>query len=107
MFSGLASSTVTTLVYARHSRDNEGLSRLAVVVILLANLVVLVRLSIVSAIVSPAILPQLLPVLGSGLVPGLVAAAYWWRQLSRQSEVPIPEVSNPTELRAVAGFGVL
>ena len=98
---------MTTLVYARHSRDNEGLSRLAVVVILLANLVVLVRLSIVSAIVSPAILPQLLPVLGSGLVPGLVAAAYWWRQLSRQSEVPIPEVSNPTELRAVAGFGVL
>ena len=107
VFGGLASSTATTLVYARHSKNNEGLSRLAVVVILLANLVVLVRLSIVSAVVSPAILPQLLPVLGSGLVFGLGAAAYWWHQLSRQSEVPIPEVSNPTELRTAVGFGVL
>ena len=85
VFGGLASSTATTLVYARHSKDNEGLSRLAVVVILLANLVVL----------------------GSGLVLGLGAAAYWWHQLSRQSEVPIPEVSNPTELRTAVGFGVL
>ena len=107
VFGGLASSTATTLVYARHSKDDEGLSRLAVVVILLANLVVLVRLSIVSAVVSPAILPQLLPVLGSGLVFGLGAAAYWWHQLSRQSQVPIPEVNNPTELRTAVGFGVL
>ena len=107
VFGGLASSTATTLVYARHSKDNEGLSRLAVVVILLANLVVLVRLSIVSAVVSPAILPHLLPVLGSGLVLGLGAAAYWWHQLSQQSEVPIPEVNNPTELRTAVGFGVL
>lgn len=107
VFGGLASSTATTLVFARHGKDNEGLSRLAVVVILLANLVVLVRLSIVSAVVSPAILPQLLPMLGSGLVLGLAAAAYWWRQFSRQSEVPIPEVSNPTELRTAVGFGVL
>ena len=40
------------------------------VVILLANLVVLVRLFIVSAVVSPAILPQLLPVLGSAWCSG-------------------------------------
>ena len=69
---GLASSTATTLVHARHSkghsRGDEGLSQLAVVVILLANLVMLVKLSIASAVVLPAILPQLLPVLGSGLV---------------------------------------
>ena len=107
VFGGLASSTATTLVYARHSKGNEGFSRLAVVVILLANLVVLVRLSIVSAVVSRAILPQPLPVLASGRVLGLGAAAYCWHQLSRQSEVPIPEVSNPTELRTAAGFGVL
>ena len=57
VFGGLASSTATTLAYARHIKGNEGFSRLAVVVILLVNLVVLVRLSIVSAVVSPAILP--------------------------------------------------
>ena len=70
VFGGLASSTATTLVFARHSKGNEGLSQLAVVVILLANLVVLVRLFVVNAVVSPAILPQLLPVLGGGLVSG-------------------------------------
>ena len=104
---GLASSTATTMVHARHSKGNEGLSQLAVIVILLANLVMLVRHSIFSAVVSRAILPQLLPVLASGRVLGLKAAAYCWHQLSRQSEVPIPEVSNPTELRTAVGFGVL
>ena len=107
VFGGLASSTATTLVYARHSKANEGVVQLAVVVILIANLVVLVRLSIVSAAVSPAILPQLLPVLGSGLALGLGAAVYGWHQLSQQGEVPMPQVSNPTELRTAVGFGLL
>ena len=107
VFGGLASSTATTLVYARHSKGNESVGQLAVVVILIANLVVLVRLAIVSAAVSPAILPQLLPVLGSGLVLGLGAAAYGWYQLSQQGEVPMPNVSNPTELRTAVGFGML
>ncbi|MDP2816702.1 MAG: MgtC/SapB family protein [Polaromonas sp.] len=107
LFGGLASSTATTLVYARHSRDNEGLAGPAVVVILLANLVVLVRLSVVSAVVSPSVLPQLLPVLGSGLALGLGATAYWWHKLNQQSEVLMPEVSNPTEIRTAVGFGLL
>lgn len=107
IFGGLASSTATTLVYARRSSESEGLGRLAVVVILLANLVVLVRLSIVSAVIAPALLPQLLPVLGSGLALGLAAAAFWWYQLRQQNDVPIPEVSNPTELRTAIGFGLL
>lgn len=107
IFGGLASSTATTLVYARRSNESEGLGRLAVVVILLANLVVLVRLCIVSAVIAPALLPQLLPVLGSGLALGLATAAFWWYQLRQQSDVPIPEVSNPTELRTAIGFGLL
>lgn len=107
IFGGLASSTATTLVYARRSNESEGQGRLAVVVILLANLVVLVRLCIVSAVVAPALLPQLLPVLGSGLALGLATAAFWWYQLRQQSDVPIPEVSNPTELRTAMGFGLL
>ena len=107
IFGGLASSTATTLVYARRSNESEGLGRLAAVVILLANVVVLVRLCIVSAVIAPALLPQLLPVLGSGLAFGLAAAAFWWYQLRQQSDVPIPEVSNPTELRTAIGFGLL
>ena len=107
LFGGLASSTATTLVYARHSRDSDALARLAVVVILLANLVVLLRLAVVSAVVAPALLPQLLPVLGSGLLFGLGATAYWWHQLRQEGEVPVPEISNPTEIRTAVGFGLL
>ena len=107
LIGGLASSTATTLIYARRSRGDEALGQMAVVVILLANLVVLLRLSVLGAVVSPTILPQLLPVLGSGLVLGLGAAAYWWHKLSQQSAVLMPEVGNPTEMRAAVGFGLL
>ena len=52
-------------------------------------------------------LPRLLPVLGSGLAFGLATAAFWWYQLRQQSDMLIPEVSNPTELRTAVGFGLL
>ena len=103
---GLVSSTATTLVYARHGR-NGAMSGLAVVVILIANLVVLVRLSVVSGLVSPSILPHLLPVLASGFVLGAVGAFYWWRSMSRVGELPMPEIKNPTEIKTALSFGVL
>lgn len=106
-FGGLASSTATTLVYARHARDNR-MDDMAVTVITIANLVVLVRLGVVSGMVSPKVLPQLVPVLSSGLLFGTIAAVYWWRHMSKDSEsLPIPEVRNPTEIRTAVGFGLL
>ncbi len=104
---GLVSSTATTLIYARHGKINEDLSRLAVLVILLANLVVIVRLGVVSAVVAPAILPTLLPVLGGGLALGLLAIAHGWRQLSTGKELPMPEMKNPAEIRTSLAFGLL
>jgi uncharacterized membrane protein (DUF4010 family) len=107
LFGGFVSSTATTLVYTRRSKYNEHFAQLAVVVILLANLTVLIRLAIVSTVVSPTILPQLLPVLGGGLLFGLGATVYWWRQLTQQSEIPVPEIKNPTEIRTAATFGLI
>lgn len=107
LFGGLVSSTATTLVYARRTAENQNFTQLAVVVILIANLTVLLRLSIISAVASPAILPQLLPVLGSGFLLGAGIAAYWWFRLSQQQEVPIPEIKNPTELRTATTFGLI
>lgn len=107
LFGGLVSSTATTLVYARRTAENQNLTQLAVVVILVANLTVLLRLSIISAVASPAILPQLLPVLGSGFLLGAGIAAYWWFRLSQQQEVPIPEIKNPTELGTATTFGLI
>lgn len=107
LFGGLVSSTATTLVYARRSMENQDFTQLAVVVILIANLTVLIRLAILSAAASPAILPQLIPVLGSGFLLGTVVMAFWWRRLNQQHEVTLPEVKNPTEIRAAAAFGLI
>lgn len=107
LFGGLVSSTATTLVYARRSAENADFTQLAVVVILIANLTVLIRLSIISAVASPAILPHLLPVLGSGFLLGASVTAYWWYRLTHQNEIPMPEIKNPTEIRTAATFGLV
>lgn len=104
---GMVSSTATTMVYARHGKSNAGMEQLAVVVILLASVVVPVRLAVISAAVSPASLPHLLPVLGSGLLLGLLGAAYWWHRLRGMKELPLPEISNPTEIITSLRFGLL
>lgn len=107
LFGGLVSSTATTLVYARRSAENLNFIPLAVVVILLANLTVLIRLALVSAVASPTILPLLLPVLGSGLLLGLGVTVYWWHQLKQQNELPVPDTKNPTEIGTAAAFGLV
>jgi uncharacterized membrane protein (DUF4010 family) len=107
LFGGLVSSTATTLVYARRSAENQNFIPLAVVVILIANLTVLIRLAIVSAVASPSILPQLLPILGSGFLLGSGVTVYWWYQLNQQNELPVPEIKNPTEIRTAAAFGLI
>ena len=104
LLGGLVSSTATTLIYARHSRDNPALTHIAVVVILLANLVVLVRLGVLAAVLSPGLLPALLPILGSGLIAGLICTALFWRS---NAAVPELALSNPTELRTALSFGLL
>lgn len=104
---GLVSSTATTLLYARHSKLNEGMPRLSAVVILIASQVVLIRLAVVSGIVSPGILKQLIPVMGLGLLFGLVATAFHWKRLQNAGDLPLPQTANPTELHAALGFGLL
>jgi len=106
-FGGLVSSTATTLVYAKHSKLNEGMLRLSAVVILIASQVVLVRLIVVSGIVSPGILKQLAPVMGLGLLFGLVATFYNWRSMKKTGELPLPETTNPTEIHTALTFGLL
>lgn len=107
LLGGLASSTATTLVYARHARDSATLTQLSLVVILTANLVVLVRLGSVAAIVQPGILPTLLPVLAGGLIAGVAFAAYAWRKLEGSTELPELDLRNPTELFTALTFGAI
>jgi len=104
---GLVSSTATTLLYAKHSKLNDSMLRLSAVVILIASQVVLIRLMVVSGVVSPAILSQLIPVMGLGLLFGLIATLYNWKRLQNSNDLPMPETSNPTEIHAALGFGLL
>lgn len=107
LLGGLVSSTATTVVYSRSGRAAPEAARVAVIVILLANLVVLVRLCIVTAVVQPAMLPMLATVLGSGLVLGIAGTLSLWLRRDHQDSGAVPEISNPTELRTALSFGAL
>ena len=107
VFGGLASSTATTLVYARHGGSNAKLARLSAVVILIASLVVLVRLGVLSGVASPRIVPAILPVLAGGLLVGGIVTFWLWRNISREGELPMPEVTNPTEIKVSLTVGAM
>lgn len=107
LLGGLASSTATTLVYSRHAKTHDGLARLSLVVILIANLVVLVRLAILTGVLQPSLLTHLLPALGGGLLLGLVVAAWAWRHMGAAEGVPELEVKNPAEIRTALTFGCI
>jgi uncharacterized membrane protein (DUF4010 family) len=107
LFGGLASSTATTMVFARKARDDSTIVRTAAVVVMIANLVVLLRLSLVSAIVAPAIVSSLVVVLGTrparrhgGHGVGLARDPLTWPAADAGSRQPYRD-------SRCAGFGLL
>ena len=107
LLGGLVSSTATTLSFSRHARANSAMMPVAVIVIVLANLVVLVRLGVLSAVLAPDVLPHLLPVLIGGVLIGGLGAVYGVYRLQPQGELPTLAMGNPTELRTALGFGLM
>ncbi len=103
---GLVSSTATTLVYSRGARGKAELEGTAATVILLANLVVLLRLSVLAVAVMPSILPTMLPVMAAGLAATLPIAWITWRKHADGAALENPELTNPTDLPVAVGFGV-
>jgi uncharacterized membrane protein (DUF4010 family) len=103
---GLVSSTATTLVFAREARRHpaQPQAQAAIAVILIANLVLLVRIAVVTVVVAPALLGTLVPVLASGLVIGMAVPLAGWVRLAR-SHAPLLELANPVRLRHALGFG--
>ncbi|OHC66660.1 MAG: magnesium transporter MgtC [Rhodocyclales bacterium GWA2_65_19] len=107
LFGGFASSTATTMIFARNARANASLARTAMVVILLANIVVMVRIGVVSVAVAPDIVGPLFGILGGGIALGVAATLWGWRQLEGGDTLPLPKVTNPTEIRTALTFGAL
>jgi uncharacterized membrane protein (DUF4010 family) len=106
-FGGLVSSTATTLIYSKHGKSSPALANLAALVIVIASMVVLLRLLVVSSILAFGALPGLVPVYAGGLIAGLIASIYAWKQTSKGQELLVPETSNPAELHTAIGFGLL
>ncbi len=107
LFGGLVSSTATTLAYSRYARNESNLTSLATTVVISANLILLVRLAVLAAIVAPTSLGVLAPVLAIALVAGIAVCALGRRSNAAPSELTIPEIKNPTELRTALGFAGL
>lgn len=103
----MVSSTATTLAYARFARAESESSSLSVTVILTANLALLLRLALLAAIVAPGVLVMFAPVLGGGLAAGLIAYGITRRRDNGQSQLTMPPIDNPTELRTALAFAVL
>jgi uncharacterized membrane protein (DUF4010 family) len=106
-FGGLVSSTATTLVYAREGRAQPALAPIGSVIIAIANLVVLARLAVISAVVAPGAIHATLPVFGCGLVLGAVPIFNRLRTAMAAPEQKVLDLSNPTQLRVALGFGAI
>ena len=107
LLGGLVSSTTTTMVFARHARENPAMTSTAGLVILLANLIMVVRILAIAGALSPPVVPLLAGGCILAVALGAIMLARDWRQLAGQDALPIPETRNPTELRAAIGFGLL
>lgn len=104
LLGGLVSSTATTLVFSRHARRESAGTYMALTVIAIANLVLLLRMTLLAAVLSPALLPSLAPVLGAGLALGAILPLRDALRLSR-ARGPLPEIGNPVGLRNALLFG--
>lgn len=102
---GLVSSTATTLVFARHARAGGGVA-LHALMILLANLTMLIRLTLMGALVQPSLLPGLATTMGAALAAALPFVLWLQPRARRESDLPLPQVRNPTHLRVALGFGL-
>jgi uncharacterized membrane protein (DUF4010 family) len=107
IFGGLASSTATTMMFSRHARDHVHLVRMSAIVILIANVMVMIRIGIVSGVVAPGLVGQIALVFACGIVPGVIMALYGWKILAEAGDLPMPEVKNPTELKTAISFALL
>jgi uncharacterized membrane protein (DUF4010 family) len=101
---GAVSSTMTTLIYARQTRQTRSSLAFALFVVLSANLVVALRLAVLVAVMERDLLPQVLPVLAGGVLGGGLMVWSAWRALAQQHDGVLLDMKNPAELRTALSF---
>ena len=107
LFGGLASSTALTLHFSRLAHAQPGLTPMLAMGILLACGTMFPRMALVLAVAAPGVLlPILAPLALMTLVLYGAALGQWWLSNDWQGETAAP-MTNPLELPAAIGFGVL
>ena len=104
---GMASTTATTLVYAKYSREQTGFSNIAATIILLSHLIQLGRIGIIVGILEFTLIPLMLPWLIGGAVTGGLFVLWLYRRIAIHTE-PLPKISprNPAEIVSASIFAV-
>jgi uncharacterized membrane protein (DUF4010 family) len=101
---GIASSTATTLVAARHARDGSETPPQALIVILLANATMLVRVALLVAVVAPPLAAVVAGVLVPALALTAPAVLWSWRAAAGAPDEGEGEYRNPANLSTALGF---
>lgn len=106
LLGGAISSTATTVSYARTARGDALASWAAAAVILIASTVMYARMMVAVAIVSPEFVVSVARPLVILALLTLAPALVLWLRI-RRHPTPIPEQSNPTQLKAAVVFGAM
>ncbi|HHH39111.1 MAG TPA: MgtC/SapB family protein [Sedimenticola sp.] len=105
---GLASSTVTTLSFARRSKETPQLNRLFAIAVILASTVMFPRLLMQIAVVNQALSGRmLLPVAVMAVTGILVAIWYYLRNRESNPEAGNLALSNPFSLKSAIAFAAV
>jgi uncharacterized membrane protein (DUF4010 family) len=99
---GLASSTATTLSFARLAREHPESSQVLAGGILLASMTMMARILVLVGLIKPELLGALLAPIGAAACVTLIGTAvlYWGRN-DDADEQPRLSIKNPFDLRAV------
>jgi len=105
---GLASSTATTLSFARLAREHPEGVRLLAGGILLSGVTMLVRVVVLAGLLNPALLwPLAGPAAAAATVLLLWAAVLLWARRGAAPEAPSLSIKNPFELATVLKLAAL
>ncbi len=96
---GAISSTATTVSYAHRATRELNAVWIAALVIMIASAVMYVRVLLLISAVAPSLFAAAVGPLGVVLLAAVAAAAIGWLKTNTRGD-GMPEISNPTEMRA-------
>ncbi|HET9211692.1 MAG TPA: MgtC/SapB family protein, partial [Thermoanaerobaculia bacterium] len=103
---GIISSTATTVSYARRTKEDPGISRLAALVVMIASAVTFIRVMAEIAVVAHGSFLVLAPPLAAMFGVMVVLSSAAWL-IDRHAAQEPPEPANPAELKSALLFGAL